>query len=229
MLFVFLCSLTVYAQDVIVKKDGNTIVCRVVEVGQTEVVYKRWTELQGNNYVMNLSDIASIHYENGQKKNFGTTTESNSPLVLNNIPQNIDDGALLAMASKTSTKSKTKRLKRIGWIGGAILLGAGIPCLVVGVIGEEEYYYGSGYYDEVNPGLTAAGAVLSAGGIALTTGCLVRAHRLSKKVPYNVQNIPVWQNEFKLKNQSTLSTDICAINDGRLRTSTLGLGISYNF
>lgn len=229
MLFAFLCSLTVYAQDVIVKKDGNTIVCRVVEVGQTEVVYKRWTELQGNNYVMNLSDIASIHYENGQKKNFGTTTESNSPLVLNNIPQNIDDGALLAMASKTSTKSKTKRLKRIGWIGGAILLGAGIPCLVVGVIGEEEYYYGSGYYDEVNPGLTAAGAVLSAGGIALTTGCLVRAHRLSKKVPYNVQNIPVWQNEFKLKNQSTLSTDICAINDGRLRTSTLGLGISYNF
>lgn len=229
MLFAFLCSLTVYAQDVIVKKDGNTIVCRVVEVGQTEVVYKRWTELQGNNYVMNLSDIASIHYENGQKKNFGTTTESNSPLALNNIPQNIDDGALLAMASKTSTKSKTKRLKRIGWIGGAILLGAGIPCLVVGVIGEEEYYYGSGYYDEVNPGLTATGAVLSAGGIALTTGCLVRSHRLSKKVPYNVQNIPVWQNEFKLKNQSTLSTDICAINDGRLRTSTLGLGISYNF
>lgn len=229
MLFAFLCSLTVYAQDVIVKKDGNTIVCRVVEVGQTEVVYKRWTELQGNNYVMNLSDIASIHYENGQKKNFGTTTESNSPLVLNNIPQNIDDGALLAMASKTSTKSKTKRLKRIGWIGGAILLGAGIPCLVVGVIGEEEYYHGSGYYDEVNPGLTAAGAVLSAGGIALTTGCLVRSHRLNKKVPYNVQNIPVWQNEFKLKNQSTLSTDICAINDGRLRTSTLGLGISYNF
>ena len=228
MLFAFLCSLTVYAQDVIVKKDGNTIVCRVVEVGQTEVVYKRWTELQGNNYVMNLSDIASIHYENGQKKNFGTTTESNSPLVLNNIPQNIDDGALLAMASKTSTKSKTKRLKRIGWIGGAILLGAGIPCLVVGVIGEEEYYYGFGYY-EVNPGLTAAGAVLSAGGIALTTGCLVRSHRLNKKVPYNVQNIPVWQNEFKLKNQSTLSTDICAINDGRLRTSTLGLGISYNF
>ena len=37
-----LCSIGVSAQDVIVKKDGSTIVCRVVEVNQTEVVYKRF-------------------------------------------------------------------------------------------------------------------------------------------------------------------------------------------
>lgn len=208
------------AQDVIVKKNGNTVVCRVIEVGQTEIVYKRWTELQGNNYVMNISDIASIHYENGGKKDFGTDTATNNSFTLNNMPRNIDAPTLLAMTNKNKESLITK-LKRIEWIGGAVLLGIGIPCLGLGI--------SAGYTDANTIMLITSGTILSAGGLALTTEYLIKTHRLSKQPPYNVQSIPIWKNEFKLNNNSKLSTDICTINDGRLKTSTIGFDINYNF
>ncbi len=78
MCLLFLCTLSATAQDVIIKKDGNTIVCRVVELTKSEVTYKRWTDLQGSNYVMNLKDVSAIHYENGEKKTFNTVTEQSS-------------------------------------------------------------------------------------------------------------------------------------------------------
>ena len=57
LLFLFLlCSTGVFAQDVIVKKDGSTIVCRVVELTSSEIVYKKWSDLNGSNYVMNRAD-----------------------------------------------------------------------------------------------------------------------------------------------------------------------------
>ena len=43
-LLLLLCSMSVSAQDVIVKKDGSTIVCRVVEVTATEITYKKWSD-----------------------------------------------------------------------------------------------------------------------------------------------------------------------------------------
>ncbi len=44
LVFLFLlCSGSVFAQDVIVKKDGSTIVCRVVELTSSEITYKKWT------------------------------------------------------------------------------------------------------------------------------------------------------------------------------------------
>ncbi len=52
-----LCSASVSAQDVIVKKDGSTIFCRVVELTDSEISYKKWSDLNGSNYVMNLSLI----------------------------------------------------------------------------------------------------------------------------------------------------------------------------
>ena len=49
-LFLFLCSTSIFAQDVIVKKDGSTIVCRVVELTSSEITYKKWGDLNGSNY-----------------------------------------------------------------------------------------------------------------------------------------------------------------------------------
>ena len=49
------CSLSGNAQDVIVKKDGSTVVCRIVELTTTEAVYQKWNASNNYNYVMNLS------------------------------------------------------------------------------------------------------------------------------------------------------------------------------
>ena len=74
--FVTLNAFILTAQDVIVKKDNSTIVCRIVEVNQTEVVYKKWSNLNGPNFVMNLSDLISINFENGESEKFDSEMES---------------------------------------------------------------------------------------------------------------------------------------------------------
>ena len=60
-------SLNVSAQDVIVKKDGSTVVCRIVEVKPIEITYKKWSDLKGPNYIMDISLASVLNYEDGRK------------------------------------------------------------------------------------------------------------------------------------------------------------------
>ena len=53
-----MCSMCAVAQDVIVKTDGSTIVCRVQNLTTTEVVYKKWSNLKGPNYAINRSEVS---------------------------------------------------------------------------------------------------------------------------------------------------------------------------
>ena len=47
-MLLILCSTSVSAQDVIVKKDGSTIACRAVELTSSEITYKKWNDLSRN-------------------------------------------------------------------------------------------------------------------------------------------------------------------------------------
>ncbi len=87
LLFVFflMCSATVFAQDVIVKKDGSTIICRVVELTSSEIVYKKWSDLGGPNYVMDRSLVSAINYQNGKKVNLSESTNLYMPNNQNNL------------------------------------------------------------------------------------------------------------------------------------------------
>lgn len=58
------------AQDVIVKKDGSTILSKVIKVGETEVEYKKFKNQQGPTYTISTSNIQAINYENGDKDTF---------------------------------------------------------------------------------------------------------------------------------------------------------------
>ncbi len=73
-LFLILISLSVsnmFAQDIIVKKDGTTILSKVTEVSSSEVKYKKHSNLNGPTYTLATSEILSVNYENGEKENFG--------------------------------------------------------------------------------------------------------------------------------------------------------------
>ena len=85
-LLLLLCSVGMSAQDVIVKKDGSTIVCRVMELNSSEIVYKKWTDLNGSNYVMNRADASAINYENGKKENISEVTNLYTPNNQNDGP-----------------------------------------------------------------------------------------------------------------------------------------------
>ncbi len=69
---VILCTyaMTVYAQDVIVKKDGSTILSKILEVNPNDVKYKKFSNPNGPTYTIIKSEIMSINYENGDKDVF---------------------------------------------------------------------------------------------------------------------------------------------------------------
>ncbi len=52
-----------FAQDVIVKKNGSTILAKVLTVGEDEVEYKKHNKPEGPTYKISVSKLLSINYE----------------------------------------------------------------------------------------------------------------------------------------------------------------------
>jgi len=85
--FVFLMSIlsqNVFSQDVIVKRDGSSIISKVLEVNTDNVKYKKYSNLNGPTYTINKSELFSINYENGEKDMFDGEIKSNN----NNLSTN---------------------------------------------------------------------------------------------------------------------------------------------
>lgn len=220
----FLCSMSVWAQDVIVKKDGSTVVCRVLEVTKTEVIYKKWSDLQGSNYIVNQKDLTAIHHENGTKTTFDAAPAVPAETAPSANAQPLTDADLLKMAGVQADTPqyemirKAKRLKRAGWISGGIMLAAG--ALITGCFDS---------FDDEIYGLTV-GPLLMGGGIITTTACLVRAKNLKKKASrLSVSSAPLYQQDFKLKNGTILSPSLDILKDNTQRNTTFGVGLTYNF
>ena len=72
-----LAALNVAAQDVVVKKDGSTILAKVLEVNQDNIKYKKFSNQNGPTYTINLSDVMSVNYENGEKEDFNNSSITN--------------------------------------------------------------------------------------------------------------------------------------------------------
>lgn len=220
-----LSATSAFSQDVIVKKDGSTIVSKVLEITGTEVKYKKFSNPSGPTYSILKSEVQCINYENGEKETFGpvsTSSQSQLPYSISYPqtpnPQSISDQQLLNLAGESfKYDKKIKRLKIAGWTVGAALTAGGIVMLCCN-IGRDR-----------DPALIIPGTILMAGGITTTTLCLVRANKLKQQSLYSIHTTPLFQYEMALHNGTMLSTGINLINDSRLKTQTMGLGISYNF
>jgi len=58
------------AQDTIVKRNGNNILSKIIEISETEVKYKKFDFQDGPNFIENKSEIQLIKYSNGTKDEF---------------------------------------------------------------------------------------------------------------------------------------------------------------
>ena len=65
-----LLSLDCFAEDVIVKKDGSTILAKVLVVGDDVVEYKKFSNQDGPTYKISTSNLLSINYQSGDKDTF---------------------------------------------------------------------------------------------------------------------------------------------------------------
>lgn len=213
-LLLLMCSVSTWAQDVIVKRDGTAIVCRIVNVSSLEIVYKKWTDLQGPNLVMSIADAASITYENGEKKVFSTSAAlSETRLSINPIEQSINDNELLRLdKNKHVTPPKVRALRYTGYIGGALIVGGGIAFACI----DDDYTL---------PGLLIAGG----GAIWATSFLLVARHQMKKKSELTVQSMPLYQRDICFRNGTSLGTSVNMLKDNARHNPTLGIGLTYNF
>ena len=222
LVFLFLlCAVGVSAQDVIVKKDGSTIVCRVVELTSTEITYKKWSDLNGSNYVMNRSDASAINYQDGKKVNLSEATNLYQPHNQNDGVQQYNDRALLRLdaAAHNYSSTKSKTFKTIGWIGGPALAVFGVV-----LIAADDYdFFGFNSSDETLLGIGFIGL-----GAAWTTSFLIAANHEKKKAEM-LQSSVLYHYDFKLSGESSLSAGIDMISDHANKSNTLGLGLRYNF
>jgi len=72
-------SIGLIAQDTIVKINGDEIQCKVKEVTQAAVQYKKFSNPDGPLYIMNLTDIIMIKYQNGARDIFNNAPTINIP------------------------------------------------------------------------------------------------------------------------------------------------------
>lgn len=220
-LLMLLCPMIASAQDVIVKKDGSTVVCRVEKVSETDVTYKLWSDLKGSSYVMDKSLVSAINYESGKKETFSETTSLYTPNNQNDGVQTVNDKALLEMDWKASNPyKKVKRLKTWGWIVGGVLVAGGGALMGAG--------FGSvkGYIDHP---CCIAGMVSICVGIGVTTTCLVTANKQKKKIDAALKTSSLYRYDIPFSNGSTLSVGADMLHDRIMDKRTVGLGLSYNF
>jgi hypothetical protein len=64
------------AQDIITKKIDGTITAKVLEVSKKEIKYKKFDNLDGPIFTIDIAEVSNIVYQNGTKDNFSPNDDS---------------------------------------------------------------------------------------------------------------------------------------------------------
>jgi hypothetical protein len=116
----FTCSLNIIkAQDTLSMRYGENILVKVIEVGTTEVKYKKLDNLNGPTFSILKSDLLMIKYENGTKDDFSSfkKIEENNLYLIDDAVQGKNDAQRFYNGYKTA--------------GGAVIaIGYFVPLLI---------------------------------------------------------------------------------------------------
>ena len=72
----FSSTLVATAQDKVYKRNGEVLETKVVEIGETEIKYKVFANLDGPNYVLAKNLVLKITYQNGTTETFVNATNT---------------------------------------------------------------------------------------------------------------------------------------------------------
>ena len=81
MIFLAGISFSSFAQDVIVKKDGKEIEALIIEVHETEIHYKKFNNQSGPTYIVSISALNLVRYENGDVESYESTIKKEQKAV----------------------------------------------------------------------------------------------------------------------------------------------------
>lgn len=219
-----------FAQDVLVKKDGSTILVKVLKITEIEVEYKDFNNQDGPTRVISIANLLSINYQNGQKESFSVPSSTHeSPVqtpdivTKETVTKFSNDQQLMQMyksskrLSPEQMQKKVKKLRIAGRTVGCILL--------VGGVGAFGFMYADcDIYFPLGIGFSSIAA-----GIATWSGCYFRARKLERRSRYSVQSASVFQQEFNVGNNDRLVVGLDMLKDNTMKNQTLGMGLTYNF
>lgn len=80
-------GISAFAQDIITKKDGETIDAIISEVSSDAVKFKKFSNPNGPTYTIKVNEIAMITYENGDRDVFAS--QGTSPFIQPAQPESI--------------------------------------------------------------------------------------------------------------------------------------------
>ncbi|WP_395050764.1 hypothetical protein [Flavobacterium sp.] len=126
-----------FSQDIIIRKNGSEIKSKVTEISESAIKYKKWDNIEGPVYSIQISLVSMIKYVNGQQevfddsiKSLGTNNQNDNiveparnvdeavkkypKLPLKEIPYYLNDENN-SLTELESTSSKTERLHSGAW------------------------------------------------------------------------------------------------------------------
>lgn len=215
--FVAFNALIGFAQDVIVMKDGSTVLAKVLKITKTEVTYKKSNNLQGPEYTMTISDIVSINYENGTKESFNpivsqTEVQSSTDIFTTDVKKS-DLELLRSYKGYSDISAKIKKRQLIGWIGGGVLVATAGAYLI--------------FVESVDDNLAPICALAGAG-VAWCIGWNISANKLKKELNSYTQ-VPLFEQDVFTGKNSKLVAGVDALRVGKMNHSTYGVGINLKY
>ena len=125
-------SNSIVAQDTLTMRSGENIIVKIIEVGSTEVKYKKTINLKGPIYSSIKSDILFIHYENGSIDDFSSLKIESSRSDENQFNQGYNDASKYYKSYKLAGTAVffTSAFPLYGWFLGvspALLLSSASP------------------------------------------------------------------------------------------------------
>ena len=235
MLLMLLVSMVVAAQDVIVKKDGSTILSKVVEISDTQVKYKKFSHLEGPTYVVSISELTSINYQNGEKENFGTSQttviQTQTPSVPNYenaygpyVQQSgtMSDTELLKAYKRSKAIANTPRVKKLK-ITGYVFCGLAVAGAFMTGFGDDD----DNGYGLMN-GIGITGSALLGSSAIIGSACLIAGYH-KQKINNRMSSASIFQQEIPIGSNARLTADVNLLKDNFTRQQTVGLGFHLNF
>lgn len=234
-----MCFLAGSAQDVIVKRDGTTILAKVLKVSPSFVEYKKASNQDGPTYAISVNDIMAINYENGEKESYNTDTkdENTSNNTISTTQSSVDN----SLSTSKSTydrplnfnglgayqeKEDLLRSARTNKTWGTVCIVAGVSTAVVGLLLSE------GIFDVMDQ---TTSYVLIGGGIGL--GCIAGGilHGIAARQRSEANSIRVaslYKREYKIDKNTSVSPGVIlmANNESLLKNKySIGIGASLVF
>lgn len=164
-------TVSIFAQDIITKKNGEEIQAKVLTINSQEINYLKWNNQNGPTYTIAINEVFMIKYANGEKDVFNDkakeTPQQQSVIM---VPQQGNySQSMYKFDEKQNVLDKAKRAtstaKTFDWI--ALPLG-----VVVGL---------GGMFALDEPNMVWVGLGVEVGALVISTCLHAKASRLERK------------------------------------------------